>query len=180
MEKQEYALVKALKSFKVYVLQSKITAYVPSSVLKEILFQLDCEGKRGKWITKILEYNLTINPTQLIKGQGLAKFMTESNCKAIRLYHFSGKSQNSSFQVEETVSQVSNRYSSSPWYKYIIFFLLNLQSPPDLDKSKFRSLKLKSLKYCIIDEILFWKEPKGILLRCADEEEANHILCYLH
>jgi hypothetical protein len=37
IEKQAYALVKALKSFRVYVLQSKITAYVPSSAVKEIL-----------------------------------------------------------------------------------------------------------------------------------------------
>jgi hypothetical protein len=123
MEKQAYALVKSLKSFRVYVLQSDIIAYVPSSAVKEILVQPDCEGKRGKWITKIMEYNLTINPTQLIKGQGLSKLMTESNCKEIGLYHFSSKSQNSSFQIEETGSQVSNKYFSSPWYKDIVFFL---------------------------------------------------------
>jgi hypothetical protein len=143
MEKHAYALVKALKYFRVYVPQSEITAYVPSSAVKEILVQPDCEGKRGKWITKILEYNLTIKPTQLIKGQGPAKLMTELNCKAIGLYHFSSKSHNLSFQIEETGSQVSNKYFSSPWYKDIMFFMLNLQSPPDLDKSKFRSLKLK-------------------------------------
>jgi hypothetical protein len=67
MEKHAYALVKALKSFRVYVLQYEIIAYVPNSVVNEILVQPDCEGKRGKWITKILEYNLTINPT-LNKG----------------------------------------------------------------------------------------------------------------
>jgi hypothetical protein len=180
MEKQAYALVKSLKSFRVYVLHSEITAYVPNSAVKEILVQPDCEGKRGKWITKILEYNLTINPTKLIKGQGLAKLMTESNCRAIGLHHFSNKSMNSTFQVEETGSQVSNRYSSSPWYKDIIYFLLNLQSPPDLDKSKFRSLKLKSVKYCIINQTLFWKDPNGILLRCVDEEEAKQIFFDLH
>jgi hypothetical protein len=36
IEKQAYALVKALKSFRVYVLHSKIIAYVPSSTVKEI------------------------------------------------------------------------------------------------------------------------------------------------
>jgi hypothetical protein len=76
MEKQAYALVKALKYFRVYVLHYEITAYVPNSAVKEILVQPNCEGKRGKWITKILEYNLTINLTQLINGQGLAKLMT--------------------------------------------------------------------------------------------------------
>jgi hypothetical protein len=180
MEKQAYALVKALKSFRVYVLQSEITTYVPSSEVKEILVQPDCEGKREKWITKILEYDLTINPTQLIKGQGLAKLMTESNYKSIGLYHILDKSQGSSFQIEETNSQVNNKYVSSPWYKDIVFFLLNFQSPPELDKSKFRSLKLRAIKYCIIYHILFWKDPQGFLLRCVDEREAKQFFYDLH
>lgn len=37
MEKQAYALVKDLKNFKVYVLHSRIIAYVPSAYVKEIL-----------------------------------------------------------------------------------------------------------------------------------------------
>jgi hypothetical protein len=68
MEKHAYALVKALKSFRIYVLHYEIIAYVPSSVVKEILVQPDSEGKRGRWITKILEYNMVIKPTKLIKG----------------------------------------------------------------------------------------------------------------
>jgi hypothetical protein len=100
MEKQAYAL----KSFKVYILQSEITTYVLSSAVKEILVQPNCEGKRGKWITKFLEYDLTIYPTQLIKGQGLAKLMTESNCKEIGLCHISDKRHDSFFQIEETNS----------------------------------------------------------------------------
>jgi hypothetical protein len=93
-----------LKSFRVYALQFEITTCVPRSAVKEILVQPDCEGKRGKWITKIMEYNLTINPTQLIKVQGLTKLMTESNCKAIGLYHLSRKTHDSSFQIGETNS----------------------------------------------------------------------------
>jgi hypothetical protein len=56
MEKQAYALVKALKSFKVYILHYKIIVYVPSSNVKDMLVQLDSEGKRGKWIENISEY----------------------------------------------------------------------------------------------------------------------------
>jgi hypothetical protein len=37
MDKQAYALVKYLKSFRVYVLHSRFIAYVPSVVVKEIL-----------------------------------------------------------------------------------------------------------------------------------------------
>jgi hypothetical protein len=180
VEKHAYALVKAMKSFRVYVIQYEIMAYVPSSIVKEILVQPNCEGKRGKWIKQILEYNLTINLTQLIKCRVLFKLMTKSNCKEIGLYHLSGKTQNSSFYIEETNSQVNNKYVSSPWYKDIIFFILIFQSPPELDKLKFKSLKLRSVKYHIIDQILFWKDPHGILLRCVDEKEAKQFFCDLH
>ena len=37
------------------------------------------EGKRGKWIAKIQEYDFDIKPKKLVKGQGLAKLLTESN-----------------------------------------------------------------------------------------------------
>jgi hypothetical protein len=76
LEKQAYALVKSLKAFRVYVLQSSITAFVPSSSVKEILIQPNSEGKRGKWIVKLLEYELQIKPTNFIKGQGLAKLLS--------------------------------------------------------------------------------------------------------
>jgi hypothetical protein len=37
MDKQAYSLVKSIKAFRVYVLHSKIIAYVPSVVVKDIL-----------------------------------------------------------------------------------------------------------------------------------------------
>ena len=37
VEKQAYALVKALKSFRVYILHSKIIAYAPNTVVKDVL-----------------------------------------------------------------------------------------------------------------------------------------------
>jgi hypothetical protein len=68
MEKQAYALVKALKFFRVYVFHSKIIAYVPSASMKDILIQPNIDRRRSKWITKILDFDLEIKPTILIKG----------------------------------------------------------------------------------------------------------------
>jgi hypothetical protein len=68
MEKQAYSLVRALKHFRVYALHSKVIAYVPSSFVKHILIQPDIDGRRGKWISKILEFDLEIKPTKLVKG----------------------------------------------------------------------------------------------------------------
>jgi hypothetical protein len=75
MDKQAYALVKDLKSFGVYVMHARVIAYVPSTVVKEILIHLDIDGKCNKWIAKILEFDLEIKPTKLVKGQGLAKLL---------------------------------------------------------------------------------------------------------
>jgi hypothetical protein len=74
MEKKAYALVKALKSFRVYILHSKIIAYVPSTYVKEILIHPDIDGKRRKWISKIMEFDLEMKPTKLVKGKGLSRF----------------------------------------------------------------------------------------------------------
>ena len=82
MEKQAFAFVKTLTDFRVYILHSHIIASVPHSIVKDILTQ-DHNGKRGKWIVVILEYDLEIRPTKLVKGQGLAKLMAESNLKAL-------------------------------------------------------------------------------------------------
>jgi hypothetical protein len=85
MEKHVYAFVKSLKSLKVYVFHSNIIAYVPSASVKDILIHLDIDGRRRKWIAKILEFDLEIKPTKLFKGQGLAKLLVESNCKSLEI-----------------------------------------------------------------------------------------------
>lgn len=60
--------MKALKAFRTYALQSQIVTYVPNVSVKAVLVQSDVEGKRGKWIAKIQEYDLDIKPTKLVKG----------------------------------------------------------------------------------------------------------------
>ena len=79
-------MVKALKFFRIYVLHSKVIAYVPNAAIKDVLTQPNNEGKRGKWIAKIMEYDVDIRPTKLVKGQGLAKLLAESNCQYLGLH----------------------------------------------------------------------------------------------
>jgi hypothetical protein len=57
---------------------------------------------------------------------------------------------------------------------------LNFQCPSYFDKSKIISLKIKVVKYCIINQNLFWKDPNGIFLKCIDQEESNFIMNNLH
>lgn len=52
LEKHAYTFVKALKAFRIYILQSNITVDVPAIVVKDILVQGDSEAKGAKWIAK--------------------------------------------------------------------------------------------------------------------------------
>ena len=56
---------------------------MPNIAFKDVLVQPNTKGKRGRWIAKILEFDLEIRPTKLIKGQGLARLLVESKCKVL-------------------------------------------------------------------------------------------------
>ena len=83
MENKAHALVKALKSFRVYILHSKIISYVRSSAVKKFLFHVDNDGKRGRWINFFIKYDMETKVTRLIKGQGLTKLLEKSICEAL-------------------------------------------------------------------------------------------------
>jgi len=161
MEKQAYALVKALKEFKVYILHSHIVAYVPSNVVKDILTQSDPKGRRGKWTTILLEYDFEIKPTKFIKGQGISKLMTQSNYDVLGLNFIAYLLESSK---EETIPHVSQKFLESPCYVDIIYVLRNLQDPLEVIKTKARFLKLKATKFCILNGSLYWKDPGGFCL----------------
>lgn len=170
IDKQALALIKALKDFRVYILNSHVLAYVPNAVVKDVLVQTEPEGRRGKWITALLEYDVEIKPTKLIKGQGLAKLMAETNLHVLDINLIAALSNE---DEENYVLPVSDIFVSSPWYADIIYVLQNLSSPPGMPKNKARTLKLKAAKFCIIKSALYWKDPGGILLNCLVEEEAK-------
>jgi hypothetical protein len=121
IEKQAYALVKSLKDFRVYVLHSRVSAHIPSASVKDILIQPDIDGRRGKWISKILEFDLEINPTKLVKGQGLAKLLAESNCKALGVSFINSCSGNQQAELSSKISQGVLSLEECTWYRDILY-----------------------------------------------------------
>ena len=75
-------------------------------------------------------------------------------------------------QEQNDSQQVADNLSSCEWYSGIIHFLQNLEVPPGLTLNQARALKLKSVKFCVIDKLLYWKDLSGVLLRCLDKEES--------
>jgi hypothetical protein len=124
----------------------------------------------------ILEYDVEIKPTKLIKGQGLANLMDESNFHALDIKFLAVVDE----QGEHATPHVKEVFSNSTWYADLIFVLHNLQSPLGITKTKARFLKLEALKYCILNENLYWKDVGGILLNCLLKYEANKALQEFH
>jgi len=171
------ALIKALKDFRVYILHSHTISYVPNATVKDVLMQTNPEGRRGKWIAAMLEYGLEIKPTKLIKGQGLAKLMAESNLHALDINIIAIMSED---EDGGSLIQVSEMFLKSPWYSDIVYVLQHLSPPPGISRSKDRSRKLKSAKFCILNSALYWKDPGGVLLNCLVEDEAQQVMNDFH
>eukprot|EP00253_Pinus_taeda_P013363 PITA_13363 len=129
MEKQAYALVKAIKYFRIYILYSHVIAYVPSPIVKDILTQENLEGRRGKRIANILEFDIEIKPTKLIKGQGLAKLMSETNFQALNINQLDS-------ELELATPKINVAFEQSLWYSDIFYILQNLCAPPGLSRTK--------------------------------------------
>jgi hypothetical protein len=123
MEKQAYALVKSLKHFRPYVGYSRIIAYVHTQSCERYFSQQDCLGTRGKWVSRIQEYDMDIRPTKLVKGQGLAKMLVEGNERALDM---------SDEPNPEMIVAVTNELEKHEWYLDIVYYLKNLSCPNHL------------------------------------------------
>ena len=80
------------------------------------------------------------------------------------------------YQEEKATPQINEAFTTSPWYADLIFVLFYLQAPPSLTKTKAIFLKLKAVKYCILDNILYWKDASGILLKCLLKDDVERTM----
>lgn len=166
-EKQAYALVKSLKHFRTYVGYAKITAYVPYPAIKDVLTQHDGLGSRAKWISKIQEYDIEIKPTKIVRGQGLAKLLTQTYpCE-----------ENLDVNLAQEALVINNEHE---WYKDIVNLLKNLSCPPHLIEHQRRALRLKASRYILTEDGLGWRNPDGVILRCVNPEESKKLISELH
>jgi len=77
--------VKSLKHFRNYVGYNNIKSCVPCPTVKDVLSQQDFMGTRGKWVSKIQEYDLEIKLTNIVKGHSLSQILIERNEEAIQM-----------------------------------------------------------------------------------------------
>jgi hypothetical protein len=106
--------------------------------------------------------------------------LAKSNGKELGVNFTNMNSENQQAEIVDKRSLVSLSLEKCTWHKDIIYFLQKLQPPDGLDKNKVRDLKIKAIKYCLIDHFLYWKDPLGVILICLDPQEAQRVITDFH
>jgi ribonuclease HI/transposase InsO family protein len=174
VDRQAYAVFKAVKHFRSYLLKSRTKVIVPYPAVRNLLVQKELGEKRANWVTSLQEYDLEITPAQIVRGQGLCKLVVDSEIGQ---------------QEDSDTSDLEQRDQSliccaqnlvSPWYNDIRFCLEHGSTPRHLDPAKRRALRLKSASFHLVNGILFRQSFDGVLMRCLEKDEAEKVLLELH
>lgn len=58
--------------------------------------------------------------------------------------------------------------------------MIHFECPTSFSKTQCKTLKIKSIKYYIINANLYWKDPLNIFLLCLTELETEGIIDHFH
>ena len=68
VDKQAYAVFKAVKQFRPYILKNQTKVIVPHLVVRSLFVQKELGERRGNWVIALWEYGLEFNPASIVKG----------------------------------------------------------------------------------------------------------------
>eukprot|EP00253_Pinus_taeda_P015161 PITA_15161 len=167
VEKQAYAVFKAIKYFRPFLLKTHTKVIVRFPAVRNLLIQKDVGEKRANRITALQEYDLEIKPASIMTGQGFWKMLVvasqipESSSEEVQTY-------------EVSLNDIESLYADT------IYYLKNAYAPAHLDHTKKRALRLKDKQYQLINDVLFKINYDFVLLRCLEKTEAEKVLQELH
>eukprot|EP00253_Pinus_taeda_P013143 PITA_13143 len=169
VEKQAFAVFKAVKHYRPFLLKTHTKVIVPFSAVRQLLIQRELGEKRANWVTALQEYDLDIKPEKIVRGQGFCRILAGA-------YNIPESSDTGS---TEEINQISVTDSESQ-YADLIFYLKNGYAPSHLSYKRKRAIRLKAKNFSLVDNVLFKKNYDSILLRCLEKSEAQKMLQELH
>ena len=78
IDKQAYAVFKAVKQFRPYILKNRTKVIVPYPAVRSLFVEKELVERRDNWVTSLQEYDLEFKPASIVKGQGLCRLMAEN------------------------------------------------------------------------------------------------------
>jgi hypothetical protein len=174
VDRQAYAVFKAVENFWSYLLKSRTKVIVPYPAVRNLLVQKELGEKRANWVTSLQEYDLEITPAQIVRGQGLCKLVVDSETEQQE------DSDTSILEQHDHSLICCTQNLVSPWYDDIRHCLQHGSAPRHLDPTKRRALRLKYASFHLVNGILFRQNFDGVLMRCLEKDEAEKVLLELH
>eukprot|EP00253_Pinus_taeda_P011040 PITA_11040 len=165
VEKQAFAMFKAVKYYRPFLLKTHTKVIVPFPAVRQLLLQKELGEKRENWVTTLQEYDLEIRPAKIVRGQGFCRILAGA----------SNIPESSDTSPTEEINKV-NVTDSQSQYADLIFYLKNGHAPPHLSYKNKRAIRLKAKTFTIIDDVLFKRNYDSILLRCLEKTEAQKVL----
>lgn len=122
---------------------------------------------------KVMEYDIDIKVTKLVKGKGLCEQLVAG-------FENERKTKTKVFLVTDDQDQDVAPALGVSWVHDMTHFLQIGEFPLGLDKAKRRYFRLLSIPYVLTDNVLFRKDLNGVLLRCIDQDQVDTVLHELH
>lgn len=169
VENNVLVVVRNLKKFRYMLSTKKINFLVAHPSVKEFLLNKDINDKRFGWIKKVMEYDVEIRVTKLIRGKGLCE-------------HLAGDLENNKEVENQTILVLNDEEKivvagpPSSWIQEMVHYLYTGECPKGPKNEKQRYFKLQSIPYVIINGILFRKYFHGVLLRCVESYQMIRFL----
>jgi hypothetical protein len=135
VDQQAYAIFKAVKHFRSYLLKSRTKIIIPYPAVRNLLVQKELGEKRANWVTSLQEYDIEITPSQIVRGQGLCKLVADSVVGQQEETNILNPDQHNQNQICCAQNPVSS------WYNDIKFCLIHGLAPRHLDPTKRRALR---------------------------------------
>jgi hypothetical protein len=77
VDKQAFVVYNSIKQFRPYILKNHTKVVVPYPGIRSLFFQRELGERRGNWMITLQEYDLEIKPSNIVKGHGLCKLVTQ-------------------------------------------------------------------------------------------------------
>lgn len=162
--------MKSLNKFKHYISQNKIIILTIHPNVKSYILLGEMDSSRTRWITKILKYDVEIYPTKVVRERALCKQLAKDQ----RPEHIMIiKVENKNEELMEVLEETKN------WITLCIYFD-NGRLTSRINASQRIRLRINSLNYYKIDDVLYRKNHDGMLSRCIYLEKISKVLKEFH
>lgn len=173
IDKQAYALVKAVKKFQHYILHNQIIAIALDPTVKNLLTKQELGTRRGNWVTTLQELDISIQPMKIIRGQGLTKTLASCQDEV-------SPSPSSEDIINNAHQVCQNNISHGSWYTDIGQYITSGVYPSNYTSTQKRALRYKAAKYLIRDRVLYRKNYHWIFFKCLEKGKACQVLQEFH